>query len=70
MAEAGGSISNGVGLKLCHKICEQLEGSIEVESMLGYGSVFTFTMRVKPQTKVLSVIEEESYLSNESNEEI
>ena len=38
--------------------------------MLGYGSVFTFTMRVKPQTKVLSVIEEESYLSNESYEEI
>ena len=62
-------MSNGVGLKICKQICEQLEGGIEVDSMLGYGSIFTFTMRIKPQANILSVISEESGLSDASGDE-
>ena len=36
-----------MGLKICKNICEQLEGNIEVQSILGKGSVFTFTMKAK-----------------------
>lgn len=36
---------NGVGLSICKNLCEGLEGSIKVDSELGFGSTFTFTMR-------------------------
>ena len=54
------SVSNGMGLLICKSICEQLEGSIEVDSILGKGSIFTFKVRAKPQIETLSVINEES----------
>ena len=54
------SLSNGMGLLICKNICEQLEGKIEVDSILGKGSIFTFTMRAKRQVENLTVINEES----------
>ena len=36
---------NGVGLSICKKICEQLEGEIVVESKEGIGSKFTFRVK-------------------------
>ena len=36
---------NGVGLSICKRICEQLQGSITVISHIGVGSKFSFTMR-------------------------
>ena len=43
MRQANG---NGLGLSICKKICEQLEGIIYVESKQYYGSTFTFHMRI------------------------
>ena len=37
-------LTNGVGLFICKKICEQLGGTITVNSILGVGSMFKFTM--------------------------
>ena len=36
---------NGVGLSICKKICEQMEGRIVVESKEGHGTTFTFNMK-------------------------
>ena len=36
---------NGVGLSICKRICEQLQGSITVISHIGVGSKFNFSMR-------------------------
>ena len=36
---------NGVGLSICKKLCEQLEGEIAVESKQDVGSKFTFRMK-------------------------
>ena len=38
--------SNGLGLSICKQICRSLGGEISVESTLGKGSTFTFTMNV------------------------
>ncbi len=38
--------SNGIGLSFCKQVCQSLEGDISVSSILGVGSVFTFTMKV------------------------
>ena len=35
---------NGVGLSICKKICECLEGDISISSRKGFGSTITFTM--------------------------
>jgi len=40
----GGS---GLGLSICKKILDKMNGSIKVESVLGQGSSFTVTIRVK-----------------------
>ena len=61
-----GAISNGVGLKISKKICEQLDGDLKVESTLGKGSIFTFTMLVEPYDASLTVINEEANSSQES----
>lgn len=37
---------NGVGLSICKQICENLDGDIQVQSMLGVGSKFTFRVKV------------------------
>lgn len=37
---------NGVGLSISKAICRSLEGDIEVNSQLGEGATFTFTMKV------------------------
>jgi len=37
---------NGIGMSLCKQICQSLDGDICVESVLGSGSKFTFTMKV------------------------
>ena len=36
----------GLGLWICKKICNQFEGDIEVKSEYGFGSIFTFTMKI------------------------
>ena len=57
-----------MGLLICKNICEQLEGKIEVDSILGKGSIFTFTMRAKRQISNLTVINEESDSDNQMPE--
>ena len=58
-----------MGLLICKNICEQLEGKIEVDSILGKGSIFTFTMRAKRQIENLTVINEESNSDNQLPDE-
>ena len=36
---------NGIGLSLCKKICQSLDGDIEVRSHPNQGSEFRFTMK-------------------------
>ena len=38
---------NGIGLHFCREVCQALDGDIVVESMLGHGSTFTFSMNVR-----------------------
>ena len=38
-------LGNGVGLSICRQICEHMKGSISVESEVGQGTTFTFTMK-------------------------
>ena len=45
MQNSKGVKGNGVGLSISRQICQQMHGTIEVQSKLGVGSVFTFTMR-------------------------
>ena len=39
----------GLGLSICRKICNKLEGDITVESKLNRGSVFTFYIQADTQ---------------------
>ena len=39
--------SNGIGLALCKRLCQSLDGTISVKSVIGKGSMFSFTMKVK-----------------------
>ena len=36
----------GLGLAICKQLCELMQGDIKVESQKGYGSVFSFTMKL------------------------
>lgn len=38
-------LGNGVGLSICKKICEELGGSIEVQSIPNRGSTFSFRVK-------------------------
>ena len=38
-----------------------------MESILGLGSIFTFRMLIKPQTRILSIIDEEINSSQEND---
>ena len=47
-------MGNGVGLSICKMICESLDGDIKVVSLPTVGSYFTFTMKVKEVSELLS----------------
>lgn len=47
--------SNGIGLSFCKQVCQSLEGDISATSILGVGSIFSFTMKVtKPYADTVS----------------
>ena len=55
-------ISNGVGLSICKKLCEQLGGDISVSSAQNQGTTFRFTMVIPKQAKHNQLIEQKSTL--------
>ena len=46
---------NGIGLEFCKQVCQSLDGDIQVDSLLGLGSKFTFTMKVQKASRDMSV---------------
>ena len=41
----GEILGNGVGLSICKMICEQLDGTINIESTPGQGTLVLFSMK-------------------------
>ena len=39
--------TTGIGLSICKQICLELGGDLTVESVVGHGSAFTFTIKVQ-----------------------
>ena len=58
-------VSNGVGLSICKKICEQLGGDISVSSAPNKGSEFRFTMIIPKRVDSNQLIEQGSTLIRE-----
>ena len=57
-SQGSNKMSNGMGLSICKKICEQLGGDIKVSSIPQKGSTFTFSMKVyHPELPKLKKIE-------------
>ena len=64
---------NGVGLSICKKICEQMDGKIIVKSKKNEGSTFTFTMKAylaKEEQKELIDEAQKLYEKNSHLEDI
>ena len=63
----GDICGNGVGLSICKMICEHLDGTLSVDSQVGEGSLFIFTMKfnyVVVQSSQLNVISERTIESS------
>ena len=60
---------SGIGLALCKKIADNLKGSIWVESEMGKGSVFYFTVPKEHSSELLLEEREEGLSKAESPEE-
>jgi signal transduction histidine kinase/CheY-like chemotaxis protein len=66
----------GLGLYICKKLCELMDGDISVVSKLGFGSTFTFKIKIKlyrdiPNTELhvdLSIFENRHILLVDNNE--
>jgi len=50
---ASGMLGTGLGLTICREIAELMNGSLQVESKLGKGSVFTFTVPLRKAENVV-----------------
>ena len=61
-------MGNGVGLSICKMICESLDGDIKVVSFPNTGSFFTFTMKVKEVSELLSRSDPEDSKSSSEDE--
>ena len=57
-------MGNGVGLSICKMICESLDGDIKVASFPNFGSFFTFTMKMKEVSLLLSLTDTEELKAN------
>ena len=65
--ESHNSSGTGLGLFISKKIAENLGGDIKVNSEVGRGSEFTFTMQIKPaEIEDLQSLDSSSYQSSVS----
>ncbi len=50
-------IGSGLGLAICKKLCQLMNGDIGVESEIGKGSIFTFTIQYEPYEEFQEEVE-------------
>ena len=56
----------GLGLSICKKVCQSLNGDLQVKSKPGLGSIFTFSIAVKKDQNTLD--EDDSTSSQTTSE--